>query len=273
MLPILFKIGPVTIYSWGFFLVLAYLAATFILWREGKRQGYNEERLLDLSIISLIASLVGGRALFVILNIPLFQEEPISALYFWQGGFVYQGAFLVVLVASIYFIRRWKWSFFQIADIASLAATAALVLGKIGAFLAGLDFGKESGLPWAVSFPGLVGARHPAQLYEVGSFFLIFVLLYAVYFRNIGSANMKSGKIFFYFLILSNITKGLLEFYRADYAHLDSYPIVSIVSFIIAIFATLALYYFQIRDVKNDVRVLLRAVFWFNKGALRRIRF
>src|SRR4030042_6258421 len=106
MFPILFKIGPVTIYSWGFFLVLAYLAATFILWREGKRQGYNEERLLDLSIISLIASLIGGRVLFVILNIPLFQEEPISALYFWQGGFVYQGAFLAVIAASISFIRR-----------------------------------------------------------------------------------------------------------------------------------------------------------------------
>jgi len=112
MIPILFKIGPVTIYSWGFFLVASYLVATFILWREGKRQGYNEEKLLDLSIISLLAALVGGRAFFVLLNWPLFKEEPLSTLSFWQGGFAYQGAFFAV-VAAAYFLFRlllpWSW--------------------------------------------------------------------------------------------------------------------------------------------------------------------
>ena len=73
MLPILFKLGPITIYSFGFFLTLAYLAATFILWREGKRQGYNEEKLLDLSVISLIAALVGGRIYYVLINFHQFS--------------------------------------------------------------------------------------------------------------------------------------------------------------------------------------------------------
>lgn len=50
MYPILFQLGPVTIYSYGFFLALAYLAATYILWREGKKQGFQEEKLIDLSI-------------------------------------------------------------------------------------------------------------------------------------------------------------------------------------------------------------------------------
>ena len=273
MLPILFKIGPVTVYSWGFFLVLAYLAATFILWREGKRQGYNEEKLLDLSIISLVAALVGGRAAFVLLNLHLFQEEPLSALYFWQGGFAYLGAFFAVLFVDFYFVRAWKWSFFQVADIGSLSAAAALVLGKIGAFLAGVDFGKVTTLPWAVGFPSLIGLRHPVQLYEAVAFFLIFAFLYLAYFRNILSANMKSGKVFVYFLILSSLAKGFIEFFRAESARLGTWPFTSIVSFVIAMVGLFALYYFQIRDLRGDARSISRTVFGFNRSLLRKIRF
>src|SRR3990167_4957649 len=249
MLPILFKLGPITIYSFGFFLTLAYLAATFILWREGKRQGYNEEKLLDLSVISLIAALVGGRIYYVLINwqqfadepgsilafwqgyneeklldlsvISLiaalvggriyyvlinwqqFADEPGSILAFWQGGLAYYGALFGILVAGSYFIKMWKWAFFQIADIGSLGAAAALVLGKIGTFLAAMDFGKQTALPWSVNFPGLVGARHPVQLYEATGYLIIFVVLYLLYFRNLASPNMKSGKIFFGFLVRS----------------------------------------------------------------------
>src|SRR3989304_9511047 len=147
MLPILFKAGPITVYSYGFFLVLAYFAATFILWREGKRQGYNEEKLLDLSVISLISALIGGRIYYVILNSEFFTEDPGSILAFWQGGFAFHGSLITVLLVGTYFIQRWKWSFFQIADIASISAAAAMVLGKIGTFLAGVDFGRSSSLP------------------------------------------------------------------------------------------------------------------------------
>lgn len=58
MLPVLFKLGPVTIYSYGFFMTLSYLVAAFILWREGKRQGYQPEKLFDLSLIALVAALL-----------------------------------------------------------------------------------------------------------------------------------------------------------------------------------------------------------------------
>ena len=161
MLPILFKAGPITIYSFGFFLTLGYLVAAFVLWREGKRQGYNEERLLDLSVISLVVALVGARAYFVLLHLNLFTEDPLSALAFWQGGFAYHGSLVAVLAVGVYFVRRWKWSFFQIADIGALAASAALVLGKIGTFFAGLGYGRQTRLPLGGKFPGFVCGGDP----------------------------------------------------------------------------------------------------------------
>lgn len=272
MLPILFKIGPLTIYSFGFFLTLAYLAATFILWREGRRQGYQEEKLLDLSVISLIAAIIGARAYFVALNWDLFHEETASSLLFWQGGFAYHGALVAVLLVGYFLVRIWKWSFFQVADIAGLAVSIALVVGKAGTFLAGLDFGKQTDLPWAVNLPGLIGARHPTQLYEAGGYFVIFIILYILYFRNLASPNMKSGKVFFSFLILSSILRVVLESFRADQATVLSWPIASLVSGIVCTLSLIALYYFQIRDLKGDVRAFLKGFLLLNNRFLRKIR-
>jgi phosphatidylglycerol:prolipoprotein diacylglycerol transferase len=272
MFPVLFSIGSVTIYSFGFFLTLAYLAATFILWREGKRQGYNEEKLLDLSVISLVAALIGGRIYYLLINWGLFADEPARAFAFWEGGFAYHGSLIGVFIVALYFVRRWKWSFFQIADVAALSASAALVLGKIGTFFAGLDYGKETLLPWAVSFPGIVGQRHPAQLYEAAAYLLIFFISYILYFRNLAAPNMKSGKIFFVFLILSSLTRAWLEFFRAESFLVFSIPLAVLVSIAIASLAIIALYYFQIRNFRSDVQAFLSGVFGLNKRILRRMR-
>lgn len=272
MLPIIFDLGPITVYSFGFFLVLAYFLATFILWREGKRQGYNAEKLLDLSVISLVTALIGGRIYYVVLNWNIFVEQPTNILAFWQGGFAFHGSLLAVLLVGMYFIHKWKWSFFQIADIAAIAAAGAMVIGKIGSFFAGVDFGSVSGLPWAYEFPGLIGARHPVQLYEAGAYFIIFVGLYILYFKILGSLDMVSGKVFFTFLITISIVRALLEFFRADPHQVFLWPTATIVSLIVAAATLFALYYFQVRDLKSDIRVVIGFLFGINSNIFRKFR-
>ncbi len=272
MLPILFNLGPITVYSFGFFLVLAYFLATFILWREGKRQGYNEEKLLDLSVISLVSALIGGRIYYVILNWDIFVDAPTSIFAFWQGGFAFHGSLLAVLLVGMYFIHRWKWSFFQIADIASIGAAGAMVVGKIGAFFAGVDFGSVSGLPWALKFPDLIGNRHPVQLYEAGAYFVIFVSLYILYFAILGSRNMASGKVFFAFLITTSIARVGLEFFRADPHKIFLWPTATIASLIVAAAALFALYYFQMRDVKADISNVIGSLFGINSMIFKRFK-
>ena len=271
MLPILFKAGPLTIYSWGFFLAASFLLATFILWREGKRQGYNEERLLDLSIICLLSALIGGRAFYILQNINLFKGDSASILYFWQGGFVYYGALLGVIIAAAYFIRAWKWSFFQIADIGALATNAALVLIKIGAFLAGIEIGKETNAAWAVKYPGFSFNRHPVQLYEAATYLIFLIFLYLLYFRNLASREMKSGKIFFTFLVITSIAQAIFELYKEGQGTFFSWPKTSIFSFIIATTAVFALYYFKIRNFREDGQNLLKIITGSGRFLLHKI--
>ena len=272
MLPVLLDIGPITIYSFGFFLALSYLVGTFVFWKLGKKQGYNEEKLLDLSIISLIAALAGGHLYFVALNFGLFRDDLVSILYVWQGGFAYHGSLAVVFLVASYFVIKWKWSYFQIADIASLAATASLIIGKVGTFFAGFDFGRVSSLPWSVQFPSLVGQRHPVQLYEALAYTAVFVLLYYLYFRNLASSEMKSGKIFFSFLVLTGLTRAVFEFFRAQSLFVGRLPLASLVSLVVVSLAVVALYYFQIRDLKSDLRVFLGSFLVLNKKVLRGLK-
>lgn len=272
MFPILFKLGPVNVYSYGFFLALSYLIATFILWREGKKQGYNEEKLLDLSVIALVGALIGGRLLFVLLNLGKFSDNPASIFYFWQGGISFYGAGLGVLILAILLTRSWKWPFFQIADIAALGLSAALVLGKIGTFLAGLDYGKISASPLAVSFPTLVGKREPVQIYEAAAYFLLFLFLYFLYSRNLTSVRMRSGKAFFAFLVFGSLVVGVSDFFKAQSQTFYNLPVIGIYSLAIAFIAIFALYYFQIRNFKDDVQNFLKFSLSINKKVFKRAK-
>ena len=273
MLPVLFEAGPIKIYSWGFFLALAYMAGTFILWREGRRQGYKEEKLLDLSVICLAAAIIGGRVLFVLLNWHLFQDNPISSLYFWEGGFAYLGSLVSVLLSGILVLRLWKWPFFQIADITALSATIGLVLGRVGSFLAGLEYGTITDQPWGVRLPGIVGLRHPAALYEAATYLLIFTYLYLSYHHNLSSGYVKSGKVFFAFLLSTSMARIFLELFRAQANYVGPLPLFSLLSLIIAIFAIVALYYFQIRSFREDARAFLKNFLVLNEKVLRRFGF
>lgn len=261
MYPVLFQVGPITIYSYGFFLALAYLAATYVLWREGKKQGYQEEKLIDFSIITLIAALVGGRLLYVLINFGVFSADLKKILYFWEGGFAYYGSLVAVFFVSVYFIRKWRWSFLQIADIGALSTLTAFIIAKLGSFLSGNDFGVLTNLPWGVTFSYLEGKRHPVQLYEDFFGLVLLVFLYSYYKKNIKSANFRSGSVFFHFLLFSSLFRFIFEFFRGDSSFIGPVKLASLLSSALAVLALFSLYFYQFRDLKADREKITKYIF------------
>jgi len=259
MFPILFKLGPITIYSYGFFLALAYLTATYLFWKEGKRQGYQEEKLIDFSVASLVAAIIGGRVLYSLINSHTFAENPFKIFFFWEGGFAYFGSFLAVLLAGVFLIRKWRWSFFQIADIGSLSVLAAIVVAKIGAFLSGNDYGSLTRLPWGVRVFFLEGTRHPTQLYEATFNLILLIFLYRFYKKNImRETKIRSGAVFLYFLVFNNLGRFILENFRGDSSYLGPFRFAALISFTLALLAVVIIYFYQFRDLSEDIRKVSR---------------
>ena len=273
MIPILFQLGPVTIYSYGFFLTLSYIVATFVLWREGKRQGYKEEKLLDLSLISLFAALVGGSIYFALFNSEIYRDNLLSALFFWEGNLSFYGGLFGVLFAIYFLTKWWKWPFLQIADIAALAGVLALFVGSLGAFFAGVNIGTFTSVPWSVEIPNPGEMRHPVQLYEAGFAIVLFFVMKRFYERNLKSSRFRSGKVFLFSLFFVSISIFVFEFYRAESTFVWGVRSTQIVSLLVAIISFTAIYYFQLRDLKEDVRGLLKSFLSVNNSVLRRLKF
>ena len=129
-IPENFNLYGVNIYSIGVFIAIGVLLATFVIWQEGKKDGFDEEKSFDLLLLSLFFSIVISRLVFSVL-----QHNFKYTLYFWKGG-MDPYAFVIGFLVSIYLLTKlWRWSVFRVLDIFSLAATlcfSIIALGFVG---------------------------------------------------------------------------------------------------------------------------------------------
>lgn len=167
MLPVLFSIGQTPISSFGVFLALGFMLGIFLVWRLCRAWDLDEEKSLDLTLLTFIGGLIGARVYFAILNLQYFVVSPINliminrvpGLDFW-GGIL--GGWLVLYI----FARRFRMDFWQLADIAVVGVLGGLVLSSLGCFFGGCNIGAPSNAFFAVTMVGSLGKRWPVQIVE-----------------------------------------------------------------------------------------------------------
>ncbi|MBI4034875.1 MAG: prolipoprotein diacylglyceryl transferase [Candidatus Chisholmbacteria bacterium] len=166
MLPLLFSWGPVKIYSFGVMAVVAFLAGTFLAWRQGREAHFDEEKVFDTVLVVTFWGLVGARLWYGLWHINDWGLNWGAWLSLsGRPGLSLFGGMLGGVGALWWVARRWKWDFFEIADVMMPGLVLALALGLVGAFLNGTGYGVQTNWPGAVSFPGVEGKRHPLQVY------------------------------------------------------------------------------------------------------------
>ena len=106
MHPLLFKIGPITIFTYGFLLALGFLCAIFVAGREAKRLGIPPGKFFDLCFYIILAALVGSRLLYILLDLRTFVAHPLKIFALWEGGLVFQGGAILAFLVATYYIRR-----------------------------------------------------------------------------------------------------------------------------------------------------------------------
>ncbi len=219
MFPTLLQIGPLVISSQGFFLVLAFLTASFFIWRKGKEESLDDLPLMDSLILTCLVSFLSARFFFVLFSA---NRSFIRTFNFCKyPGFSYFGALIGGILFLRFFSLKQKWDFFKLADVFVFGLIPAQILIRIGNFLDGSFYGKETGLPWGLRFPGLEKAVHPLNLYEI--FFLVGVLflvkklerqyrLFDWYRNKRGEA--APGFLFLVYLLFYSAFRLLLEFFK-----------------------------------------------------------
>lgn len=237
MRPILFKIGPLTVYSWGVTFVVAFIVGLLLSLREAKRKNIPPEKIVDLSLYLLVGGLLGSRLLFILFeDLPFYLKNPLQILMIWQGGLSYHGALLGGLLVTLWFSRRGKISLGKLADILTPALALGLSIGRVGCFLGGHCHGKISKLPWAVQFIGLAGRRHPTQLYEMFLDLLVFAFIW------VRREKIKfEGHLFLLYLILYSLVRIFVEIFRESKVLFGPVTYAQLISFLIIIGALIAI--------------------------------
>jgi phosphatidylglycerol---prolipoprotein diacylglyceryl transferase len=221
MYPELFRIGSFPINTYGVFLALAFLFAILITVRLAARDGLPREKIYDLSLWMLLASLIGSKILMLFAE-PEYRDDPLQliSLDFLRSGGVFYGGLIGAVVVGYLLMRRYQLPWWKTADACAPGIAIGNFFGRQGCFAAGCCWGKPTTLPWGVKFTELgheiTGVPidshlHPTQLYESFSMLLVFFLLLWLHKRK-----RFSGQVILVYALLYSVIRFVIEFFRDD---------------------------------------------------------
>lgn len=217
MYPIFLRLGAVTIRFYGIMMAAGFVAAIYIARKESLRKGLGPGCVVDFASYAIISGIVGARLYYVMLNIGYFWGQPLDIIKLWQGGLAFHGGILGGFLTGIWFAAKRKIPFWKFADIVAPGLILAQAIGRAGCFLNGCCYGRETTVPWAVTFrhpesSALLNVPlHPAQLYEMAGNLGIFFFLW-----GIRKKKMPDGYVFLLYAITYSLLRFGIEFFRAD---------------------------------------------------------
>ena len=221
MYPVLFRIGDFPINTYGVFLALAFLCAILVTVKLAERDGLPRQKIYDLSLWMLLASLVGSKILMLFTE-PEYRQNPwqLVSLDFLRSGGVFYGGLLGAVIVGYLLMRHYKLPWWKTADACAPGIALGNFFGRQGCFAAGCCWGEPTTLPWGVKFTELghqiTGVPidthlHPTQLYESFSMLLVFFFLLWLHKHR-----KFSGQVILIYALLYSVIRFSIEFVRAD---------------------------------------------------------
>ncbi len=218
MHPDLLNLGPLHIRSYGLMMAVAFLVGTWLGLVEARRRGLDEDKLVNVILITLVASILGARLLYVMEHLQEFRREWGSVFALWQGGLTLYGGLTAGVFAGLLAARRFGLPMWLVADALTPSLALGTMFGRVGCFLNGCCYGKPTLLPWGVHFPHDSFAYlefgdtpvHPSQLYNA----LVGLVLFAALWFSRKRFRVP-GVMFWSFIILFGLMRLPIDMTRA----------------------------------------------------------
>jgi phosphatidylglycerol:prolipoprotein diacylglycerol transferase len=225
MLPILFRIGSHTVFSYTVALSVGMAVGMVVCYRRAKERLADPAVVLDAGFWALLGGILGGRAGYVVANWAYYLDHLDRALRVREGGLSWHGALLGggAAVGMWYVIRSrgnplapdWR----DLADAAAPGLALGGAFGWLGALLTGSGYGLEAGghmppLSWlAADLPDIYGVsavRFLTQPFMVAWCLALWALLSALHHR------LPRGAAFAFYLLLYALGDFSVAFLRGD---------------------------------------------------------
>ena len=223
MHPVLFRLGPVTIHTYGTLLAIGILLALWWAQRRAPAAGLESDRVWNLGVYMVLAALAGAKVWLIFADWGYYRQNlgDIFSLSTLQAGGVWYGGLVTAVVIAVLYAWRAKLTFAKLGDVYAAPLALGHAIGRLGCFSAGCCYGKPTAMPWGVVFTSpyahqLVGTPlnvplHPTQLYESATEFInVFILV------RLGVGKRPAGQVVGAYMFLYGLSRGIIEFFRGD---------------------------------------------------------
>jgi phosphatidylglycerol:prolipoprotein diacylglycerol transferase len=232
--PEILPIGSFELRWYSILFATGFVLGYMILSKVFKKEGISQEILDKLTIYVVIGTVLGarlGHCLFYepeyYLKHPLemilpFQFNPFRLTGF--QGLASHGGMIGILIAIVFFVRKFKKPYFWVIDRLAMVAALAGSFIRWGNLMNSEIYGTQTDLPWGFRFmmeqyyegtaPEAIVPKHPTQIYEALSYLAIFFLLRFIYNKNNGQ--LKNGILTSIFMIATFTARFFIEFIKED---------------------------------------------------------
>ena len=221
------------IYWYGIIIASGFLLAVLYMLHRAKDFGVTQDDVLDMILWAVPIGVVCARLYYCIFYWELYEDDPISMLYIWEGGLAIYGGIIGACIAVVIYSRKKKQNFSLLMDTASMSIVFGQIMGRWGNFFNREAFGDYTNNLFAMQLPvSAVRANeitqkmwdhvvtvngveyiqvHPTFLYE--SLWNVGVLLFLFWFRKRKKFN---GEVFLMYLIGYGLGRIWIEGLRTD---------------------------------------------------------
>jgi len=213
-----FSVGGLDIYWAGLFLSVGVIATILIAQYEADKKGLPADTAVDLCIIGIPLGVVFARIAYVLIHLSYYKADPVSALYFWDGGLSLYGAYAGVLLGVALYSLKKKLGFLRLTDLLVPGVLITQALSHWGDFFDQIGYGTQvvsrrlQWFPFAVRIENPDSIRYAVFFYE----FVFCALLFAAIWLIVRKKAKRDGAATLWYLLIYPLVHGTFEMLRVD---------------------------------------------------------
>ncbi len=223
MLPVLFHIGSLTVYTYGVLVASGVLLGLWYARRQAPRHGLNPDHVWNLGIYMVLVALIVAKIWLVFSAWDYYAANPreIFSMTVIQSGGTFYGGVVGAMLTIIIYTRVQKIPVLPLLDTFAFAVPLGHSIGRLGCLAAGCCYGRPTTVPWAITFKNELAEQlagtplhtplHPTQLYESAAEFLNFLIVVWLARRQ-----RFTGQLVGTYFLLYGFERGTIEFFRGD---------------------------------------------------------
>ena len=234
MFPVLIDLGtwnlpfvgetPIQLPTYGLLFATSVVIAWIWLMRRAKTLGLEGEVMFNLAFYSMLAAILGAKALLIVIDWRMYLADPALILGTLRSAGVLAGGVIAGAVTFTLYCKKHGLPTFRLGDAVAAPLAFSQGLGRLGCYAAGCCWGRHThaGNPLAVTFTDPVAGAQTGvplntpliatQLLQMAADMTLAVVLTVLWRRKL----QPDGTVFWLYMLVYSISRSTIELWRGD---------------------------------------------------------